>query len=170
MFAVVGGVVTLLAYRHNQKQRRLENSFRFLGLFKEMISDADRAAWIDLFHATSEPSGARNGYLVSMEKKVRQEVPLDSLFAEGPPDKGAVQRMMEFFEMIALEEDDHTINLRVLYYHIGHYMDTIREWILSFPDGNGLEFLKDNYPGFTGLYAGRRIKKHWRCRLHAVTE
>lgn len=169
LFAVVGGVITLLAYRQNQKQRRLENSFRFLGLFKEMISDADRTAWIELFHSTSDPAGAPIGFFVSMEDEAEQEISLDLLFAEGPPDQGAIQRMTEFFEMIALEDKDHTINLRVAYYHLGHYMDKIREWILSFPDGNGAKFLQENFPGFTNLYASHRIKKHWRCRLHAIT-
>lgn len=169
LFAVVGGVITILAYRHNQRQRRLENSFRFLAQFKETVSESDRSAWETLFDSTTDTAGAPYGFFITHIEGVRQQIPLSALFAEGSTDNGAIERMAEFFEMIALEDEERTINLRVIYYQLGHYMDTVHEWILSFPDENGRVFMNEHFPAYSAMYSKNRIKRDWKCRRLATT-
>jgi hypothetical protein len=113
ILAVVGGFVAIQTYLGNQKQRRLENSFRLVIMFRESLYEKDIEAWKNIFHATSEPAGAEKGYLVKVIDGKRLQRPLSDLFSEGSPDNGAVERMAEFFDLIGSEVLNETIEVRL---------------------------------------------------------
>lgn len=168
ILAVVGGFITLKTYLGNQKQRRLENSFRLISIFRESLREGDIQAWENIFHATSEPVGAESGSFVEFVDGKRQQRPLSDLFSEGAPDNGAVGRMAELFDLISSEALNETVELRVVYFQLGQLMDTTYSWLRTIdnPYGQG-SFLKEYYPYFAMLYKKRRIDKRWTKRTYA---
>jgi hypothetical protein len=129
ILAIVGGFVSVRTYLGSQKQRRLENSFRLVDMFRESLRPGDMEAWTDIFHGTSEPAGAEQGYLVTVVDGNRVIRPLSDLFSEGAPDNGAIQRMAELFELISSEAINETVDTRLIYFQLGQLMDTTYSWL-----------------------------------------
>lgn len=168
VLTVVGGLIALQTYLGNQKQRRLENSFRLVAMFRESLYEKDIEAWKNVFHATSEPAGAEKGYLVEVLDGKRLQRPLSYLFSEGSPDNGAVERMAEFFDLICGEVLNETIEVRLVYFQLGQLMDTTHSWLtlMDNPYGEGT-FLEEHYPHFDRLYKKRLIDRRWAKRTYA---
>lgn len=167
VLAVIGGCIAIWTYLGNQKQRRLENSFRLIVLFKESLREEDIEAWKNIFHAASEPAGAKKGYLVEVIDGKRVQRPLSDLFSEGPPDNGAVERMAEFFDLISSQALNETIEMRLVYFQLGQLMDTVHSWLTSIdnPFGKGT-FLEECYPHFDRLYKKMLINRKWARRTY----
>lgn len=167
VLAVVVGFIAIQTYLGNQKQRRLENSFRLVVMFRESLHERDIEAWKNIFHATSEPAGAKKGYLVEVIDGKRLQRPLSDLFSEGPPDSGAVERMAEFFDLISSEALNEAIEIRLVYFQLGQLMDTTHSWltIIDNPYGEGT-FLEEHYPHFDRLYKKKLINRRWAKRTY----
>lgn len=160
--AVVGGFVTIQTYLNAQKQRRLENSFRLLKLFNELLDTEDISAWKFIFHATSEPAGAKDGYMVVVIDNRFEQLPLSDLFSEGTPDNGAIERMAELFDLIAFEATKNTIEFRVVYFQLGQLMNSVHLWLTKIEAG----FMKENYPYFARLYEKKLIDERWATKTY----
>lgn len=172
ILAVAGGFTTIKTYLGNQKQRRLENSFRLITMFNESLHEGDLEAWIEMFHATSEPAGAEDGHFVySAVVGFSEQRPLSNLFSEGPPDNGAVERMAELFELISFEAINNTIEFRIVYFQLGQLMNTVYCWLTKIdnPHGQGT-FVEEHYPNFTRLYKKRLIDKRWATKTYTHIE
>ena len=166
--AIVGGSITIRSYLNTQKQRRLENSFRLLTLFNESLHEGDLKAWIEIFHATSEPAGAEDGFLIwSPIVGLREQRPLSDLFSEGPPDNGAIERMAELFDLISFEALNNTIEFRIIYFNLGQLMDSVHLWLTKIDSlyEKGI-FIEENYPNFARLYKKRLIDKKWATKTY----
>lgn len=163
-----GGVISLRTYLSNQKQRRLENSFRLISMFWESLHEKDMNFWEHIFHATSEPAGAKKGFLIDFTNGQRVERPLSDLFSEGPPDNGAIGRMAALFDIISDELLSGKLETRLIYFQLGQLMVTIYSWLLEidnpYKDGT---FLEKQYPSFDRLFKENLIKETWACRTYA---
>ncbi|WP_009634041.1 hypothetical protein [Synechocystis sp. PCC 7509] len=169
-FAVSGGCIVIWTYLGNRKQRRLENSFRLVVMFRESLHEKDIEAWKTIFHATSEPAGAKRGYLVEFVDGKRLQRPLSDLFSEGSPDNGAVERMAEFFELISREALNDTFELRLVYFQLGQLMDTIHLWLTTIDNHYGkVTFLEEHYPHFDRLYKKMLIDRKWSKKTYTHT-
>jgi len=168
ILTVVGGFVAVKTYLGNQKQRRLENSFRLISMFRESLHEGDIQAWEYIFHASSEPAGAESGNFVELVDSEPQQRTLSDLFSEGAPDNGAVRRMAELFDLFSSEALNETVELRVVYFQLGQFMDTTYSWLRTIdnPYGQGA-FLEEHYPYFAKLCRKRRIDKRWAKRTYA---
>ena len=165
--AVIGGFITIRTFISNQRQRRLENIFRLITVFKESLHEEDIQAWQNIFHACSEPAGAKEGFLVEYIDCQRLQRPLSALFSEGPPDNGAIERMAELFDLISSEAVKETIELRIVYFQLGQLMDTIHSWLRKIDNPYGKEsFLEKNYPYFDILYKKKLINRKWAKRTY----
>ena len=67
VFSIFGFTVAYRTYSNNQKQRRLENSFKLISLFKESLQEDDIERWKDILCSSSEPSGAKEGFFIMHE-------------------------------------------------------------------------------------------------------
>lgn len=166
--AVIGGFISIKTYMGNQKQRRLENSFRLISMFRESLHKGDMQAWEKIFHASSEPAGAESGNFVEIIDDEPQQLPFSALFSEGAPDNGAIGRIADLFDLISSEALNGTVELRVVYFQLGQLMDTTYSWLIPIdnPYGQGT-FLEEHYPSFTMLYKKHRINKRWTKRMYA---
>ncbi|MCD9483202.1 hypothetical protein GLP25_08365 [Photobacterium phosphoreum] len=138
----IGATVALVTYKSAQRQRKLENSLKLLELFHKNIEKSDIGNWKALFQSSSEPSGAKKGHFVS---SYHQQVPLTSLFSEGPEDHGATVRITEQIDLICYEVLKNNIELRIIYSNLGQLMDVIYRW---FGDE---AFFKEYYPYFNKI-------------------
>lgn len=127
-FAVIfiGSAIALRTYIVFQRQRKLDNSLKLIDLFFANLEENDIEEWKNIFHASSEPSGAKNGYFHS---KCGQQIPFDSLFSEGPEDNGAVDRIIQQIDLISLEILKGTVDARYVYSRIGQLMETTHKWL-----------------------------------------
>ena len=163
--AIVGGSITIRSYLNTQKQRRLENSFRLLTLFKESLHEEDLDAWMWIFRATSEPAGAKDGYMCLAGSS--EQRPLSDLFSEGPPDNGAIERMAELFDLISFEALNNTIEFRMVYFQLGQLMNTVYLWLGKIDSFHGENaFIEENYPNFARLYQKKSIDERWATKTY----
>lgn len=168
ILAAIAGLIAIRTYLGNQRQRRLENSFRLIVMFRESLHEGDIEAWKNIFHATSEPSGAEKGYLVEVVDGERFQRPLSDLFSEGSSDNGAVGRMAEIFDLIGNQALDETIDIRMIYFQLGQLMDTTHSWLSLIDNTHGKDtFLEEYYPHFNRLYKKRLIDREWAKKTYA---
>jgi hypothetical protein len=118
VLSIFGFTVAYRTYLNNQKQRRLENSFKLISLFKESLQKEDIEIWKWIFISSSEPSGVKEGFFRAghygdyfykcLEKRdedtdsqpfITKEFPFSDLFTEGSPDGGAIQRIAELLDL-----------------------------------------------------------------------
>lgn len=147
---VIGVTVGVITYRAGQRQRKLENSLKLLDLFRDNLEEFDIENWKKVFQASSEPSGAKKGFFFSADK---QQIPLSSLFSEGPDDHGSTVRITEQVDLVCSEILQDTIELRIVYSNIGQLMSVIHRWY-----GND-SFFKDNYPHFNKVMKKKELGK-----------
>ena len=168
ILAILVGSITIRTYLDTQKQRRLENSFRLLKLFNESLHEGDLEAWIEMFHATSEPTGVTDGYFVySPVVDSFEQRPLSDLFSEGTPDNGAIERMAELFELISFEALNNTIEFRIVYFKLGQLMDNVHLWLTKIDSLDGEDsFIKECYPNFANLYKKKVIDERWSTKTY----
>jgi hypothetical protein len=160
---VVGGTVALLTYARGQNQRRLENSFRMIQLFRDSIPTQDFEQWVKIFHAASEPAGAKPGHFVG---KDGSQTPFAALYVEGPPEDGAIDRISQVLDLVSEQALKRNIDLRLFYHEYGQLLDTIHAWLSADVGRDGKSLVEDLYPSFNRLYVKKKIKPNWKCRVY----
>jgi hypothetical protein len=146
----VGVTMGVVTYRAGQQQRKLENSLKLLELFNNNLEKSDISNWKKVFQASSEPSGSKKGYFYSSDK---QQIPLNSLFSEGPDDHGATIRITEQIDLVCYEILNGSIELRIIFSNLGQLMIVIDQWYKND------SFLKENYPHFNKVMKMKELRK-----------
>ncbi len=147
-FLVLGGVIALRTFVLNQRQRKLENSFRLTDLFAKSITSSDVKAWSAIRIASSEQAGAKTGFFIDDRK---QQVPFSSLFAPGLfSQERTIERLCELFDLVGYEFLRGTLEIRLFYFEYGEYIETVHYWA-SYVNGN-TDFIKKTYPSFHKMY------------------
>ena len=166
LFVLVGGMIALQTYVANQRQRRLENSLRLIDLFQKSIQSGDIEEWREIFLGSSEPTGVKHGHFLDSQN---QERPFADLFYEGAPDNGAIARIAEQFDLISHEVLNKTVNLRLIYFHLGQLMDTTYYWLQMIQNqSNSLPFISQHFPYFDKMYRKNQKKfKNWSRKTYA---
>lgn len=164
-FIVVGGTIGLFAYLQNIKQRRLENALKVIALFKESLQDGDMDAWQELFHASSEPAGAKPGHYVYGSS----QIPIANYFSEGSHDGGAISRMAESLEIVCYEVRKKTIDVRYVWFELGQLLHTMHSWLSTIERRNGK--LLDEYPNIKKVFHQYRTDfTKWPKRIYVYVE
>ena len=118
VLVVIGATIAWRTYVAGLRQQRLENSFKMLDMFESNLEDGDIEKWMEIFQGSYEGTGLPPGNFYFNGKKEH----FDYLFSEGPPDGGAVSRILDQLELICLEANSKTAELRIIYSHIGQIM------------------------------------------------
>jgi len=163
LLGMIAGSIALLTYSRGQNQRRLENSFRMIQLFRDSVPSEDFDQWVKMFHAASEPAGAQHGCFVLDDGA---QVPFAALYTEGPPDNGAIDRISQVLDLVAEQALKGTLDLRIFYHEYGQLMDTIHYWLSAEVGTDGKTLVHDLYPSFELLYIKKKISNEWRCRRY----
>lgn len=169
LFLLIGGTITIRTYVGNQRQRRLENSLRLIDLFQKSLQPGDIDEWRRIFLGSSEPTGVRHGHFLDSQN---QERPFADLFSEGASDNGAIERIAEQFDLIGYEVLNKTVNLRLIYFHLGQLMDTTYDWLQMIENpSNSSSFISEYFPYFDKMYRRNREKfKNWSRKTYAHIE
>ncbi len=148
---VIGGSIALRTFILNQRQRKLENSFRLIELFNRSLRDDDLSNWHKIFITSSELAGAKYGHFLDEKKNQR---PFADLFSEGNyHDQGAIERICELFNLVGYEYLRGTIDLRVIYFEFGQLLHTVHDWVSSIETGGQTSvFLSSRYPYFHQMF------------------
>lgn len=166
---IIGGFIAYQTYSGNQRQRRLENSLRLIDLFQTSLQPGDIEEWKKIFLASSELTGVKPGYFLDYQN---QERPLADLFSEGAPDKGAINRIAEQFDLISYEILKETVELRHIYFHLGQLMNVIYNWlqVIEHPANNS-SFIREEFPYFNKMYTKNKKKfNNWSQKTYINLE
>jgi hypothetical protein len=142
IFFVAGGTIAIRTYVLNQRQRKLENSFRLIELCKNSLSNEDLMSWHLIHVASSEQAGAKHGFFVEKE----EQIPFSELFTPNIIAQGAIERFCELFNLVCYEYLKGTVDIRLFYFEYGQYMNITYYWVSNV--NNNTEFVKSNYPYF----------------------
>lgn len=146
----IGVTVGVVTYRAGQRQRKLENSFKLLELSNNNLEKSDISNWKKVFQASSEPSGAKSGHFHSSNE---HQIPLNSLFSEGPDDHGATVRITEQIDLVCYEILNGSVELRIIFSNLGQLMIVIHRWYKND------SFFKESYPYFNQVMKMKAIDK-----------
>lgn len=169
LFVVIGGVLALVAYFQNLRQRRVENALKFMQLFRDGLQPDDMAHWQELFVATSEPCGAPIGqYMNTVAMAFR---PISDWFSEGSEDGHAISRMAQSLDVVCHQVVSGAADARTVYYELGQLLTTMNSWLCSVP-GNAIETsLSDSFPSIQQFFREYHKEiKSWPCRVYAYVE
>jgi hypothetical protein len=148
VFLVVGGGIAIRTFILNQRQRKLENSFRLIELCNKSLSSEDLLSWHLIHVASSESSGAKKGFFVD-EKKT--QVPFSQLFLSKEfIARDSIERFCELFNLVGYEYLKGTVDIRLFYFEYGQYLKITHYWISSVDDDS--RFFKSRYPYFYKMF------------------
>ncbi|MBX7148734.1 hypothetical protein K1X76_06570 [bacterium] len=168
---IIGAIIAYKTYVTAQGQRKLENSLKLIDLFYSSLKKEDIEEWKKIFQGSSESSGASHGHFMHAEGMDIHELPFSSLFAEGPIDQGATDRMAQILNLIASEILDGKCDQKIIYYELGQFINSISNWLEVIPDEFNLNFLEKN---FSYLYKINKrfhgYNMQWPRRTHVYSE
>lgn len=171
-FIVTGGYIALKTYLGNNKQRKIDNSFKIIAFFKESIEREDISRWIDVFIHSSEPYGAIPGHYVDFINEQKTPIPFSELFDQSTViEQGAIRRISEQFNLIAYEALYGNIELRLVYFEFGQIMDTVYDWLSTIEASynSEKEFIEEYYPYFNRMYIKyRKYFEKWDCKTYII--
>jgi hypothetical protein len=167
--ATGAGIISYITYWSAQRQRRLENSFRMIKLFNDSIEGDDIARWEKVFHGAFEAAEINtvSFYLLSDEEEAI-EYNFSDLFTEGPPDDGAIARMVQVFDLIGHAALNKSIDAKVVYFQLGQIMESTHLWLSTIEDeGDNKSFLQANFPAFDTMMRKYSFsRKKWPMRMY----
>lgn len=153
---IVGGITATRTFIISQRQRKLENSFRLIALFKKTITKKDMNNWINIFISTSELSGAKHGYF----NFNNEQIPIEYLFSEGNIYDGqSISRIADYFELVGVQYAKGTIDINLIYYEFGQIINSIHDWLSTFRGCDEKIFIEGTYPLFSKMV--RKNKKNF---------
>ena len=168
-FLLVGGILGLVAFFQNMRQRKIENALKMIKWFYDSISPEDITNWKNLFHSASEPSGAKRGFYVT---EGLEQSSLSDYFSEGSPDNGALGGMSDCLEVICHEILVGSIDAKFVWFELGQFLKTIHLWIGSIEGRtkNG-SLLDESFPSLNKVFRKyNNLFEKWPCRTHAYVE
>ena len=168
-FVVIGGMVALIAYFQNLKQRKLENSLKLIALFRDSLRPNDISHWINLFRSSSELAGCKHGQYLNENGEYSS---ISDYFSEGSNDDNAISRIAQNLEIICHEVSIGTADIRIVFYELGQLLDTMHDWLSGIEAGEKyLTLLAESFPSINHI-----CKKHkkdfakWPSRVYAHIE
>lgn len=166
IFLLIGGIVGLVAFFQNIRQRKIENSLKMIKWFQDSIKEDDISSWENLFRASSEPAGAKYGFYVSEGSQNS----LSDYFSEGSPDSGSIGRISDCLEVICHEMIVGTVDARFVWFELGQLIRTIHQWLGSIEMTEG-SLLESAYPSLNRAFKkNRKNFKKWPSRTYAYVE
>lgn len=126
--AIIGIVVAYHELKSNTNQRRTDNSFKYIDMFHENISELQIQKWEMVFQGSYDrgsKTGFSNGHRI---------IEYSELFSEGPFDHGAVDKMCEIFDLIAEAIENRQVEFRLVYFELGQYMEHNYKWLMTFEE------------------------------------
>ena len=167
ILAGVGSCIALFTYTKNLHQRRVENSLKFIELFREGLAKNDMDEWKDLFISSSELNGAKPGYFIDEKNRTR---PISDYFSEGAP-TDAIARMAEALDVICHQINTDAADAQTVYYELGQLLTTMYDWLNGGPISTSQKSLLDSFPSLKSFFNHHSPRtKGWPCRIYMFIE
>lgn len=167
VFTVGGGILAFVVFSQNIRQRRVENSLRFIENFRRSLEAEDISHWKNLFYLAGEPGGAPPGYYASGDGPY---LPISDYFSEGSPDGYAVSRMAESLNVMCHQVLTERADARTVYYELGQILNSMHSWLGAIPMPPGKTLL-DSFPNIRDYFERYESKiRSWPSRVFTYVE
>ena len=169
VFIVVGGVIAILAFVQNLRQRRVENSLKFIALFRDGLRPGELDRWHELFVSASELAGARHG---QYKKEWEHFASIGEYFSDGAPDGHSIARMATALDVVCHQVLSKVADSRTVYYELGQLLESMHDWLsgIANVDG-GKSLLEESFPNIREFFIKYKPSKHrWPSRVYAFIE
>nr|WP_315223965.1 hypothetical protein [uncultured Albidiferax sp.] len=169
IFVVLGGVLALVAFFQNLRQRRVENALKFISLFRDGLQPDDLKHWHELFVSSSELAGAKHG---QYKKEWEQFAPIAEYFKEGAPDGHAIARMATALDVVCHQVVSKVADPLTVYYELGQLLESMHDWLCAIPGVEGKKtLLESSYPSIARFFANYKPRPNgWPSRVYAFIE
>lgn len=164
LFIVIGGIIGLIAFRQNMKQRRLENAIKMVTSFRESLGPEGLSPWYALMKKTTGSLRLSPGYYVDNNGNHKH---IRDYFYENSPDNRAIQKIAENLEIICFEMLQNNIDIKYIWFELGQILDSVHYWTSNTHESeNPLEtnnfatILKSRFPNLEQIFQkhGRNFK------------
>lgn len=169
LIIAIGGLIGIIAFAQNSRQRKIDNSFKLISWIKENWQKDEIDSWKNLVQATYEGTGSKPGQYVSEEGDISS---LGDYFCEGSPDDGAFSRTAELCDIICYELLQGTLEERLVWFEFGQILHSTHRWIGGIePDTSKISFLEQSYPSLARYFKKRKpFDRKWPSRVLIYAE
>lgn len=168
IFVVVGGILALIAYFQNLKQRRVENALKFIALFRDGLREGDLGHWEALFRKTTELAGAKQGKYINDDGTASS---LADYFREGAPDAYAIARLARALDVVCHQVVSKIADAKTVYYELGQLLDTMQDWLSGVKGIESGSSLLDTHPSLKSFFEQYEpMRNQWPSRVYAYIE
>lgn len=168
IFVVVGGILALIAYFQNLKQRRVENALKFIALFRDGLREGDLGHWEVLFRKATELAGAKHGQYIKDDGTASS---LADYFREGAPDAHAIARLARALDVVCHQVLSKTADAKTVYYELGQLLDTMQDWLSGVKGIKPGTSLLGTYPSLKLFFEQNEpVRNQWPSRVYAFIE
>ena len=129
-----GGLfVSVAALMENTRQRKIENTFKWLNLIKATITNEHLKTFKRLYRANSPIIGAKSNFIFDDGKNEL----VDYMFSEGGCGIGHIQEIIEIFNLVCEILIKNDLVDRVFLFEYGQLMLTCHRWTLFLESDEG---------------------------------
>lgn len=164
-----GGVIGLLAYLQNLRQRRVENALRFIQLFRDGLRPGDLDVWTDLMRRSSESAGAKRGEYAHNDGTNHS---IGDYFSEGAGDDYAISRMAQALDLVCHQVMSRAADAQTVFYELGQLLRLMNTWLSAVPcAGSKDSLLHVAFPSIEAFFAKfGDPSRTWPTRVYAYLE
>lgn len=165
----VGGLVGIIVFIQNSRQRKIENSFKLISWIKENWQNDEIDSWKNLVQATYEGTGSEPGQYATENGNISS---LGDYFCEGSPDNGAFSRTVELCDIVCFELLQGTLEERLVWFEFGQVLHSTHRWVEGIePDMSGDLFIERSYPSLVRYFKKRKpFDRSWPSRVLIYAE
>lgn len=172
--AIVGAFITIRTFRNNNKQRKLDNTFKTLDYLRKHIGQEQVERFIVLFQA--------NNPIISKENEFKlpdgQIQYIKDMFTEGGCGNGEIYNMIQVFDLIAKSLNKNLLHTELIWYEYGQMISKCYEWTKQLEEINKKQssaistidkkFMKDYKPFY--YYLNRFMRKNSELMIELPTK
>jgi len=124
LLSIIGAGLTIKTFIGNNRQRKLDNTFKTLDFLRKHISQKQIDTFIYLFHANNPLGVAENEFRL---KDGRIDY-VETMFSEGGCGNGDIHNMIEVFNLVSKSLSKGLLEDELIWYEYGQIMLTCYKW------------------------------------------
>ncbi|HAO07230.1 MAG TPA: hypothetical protein DCQ50_09610 [Chryseobacterium sp.] len=156
LIGTIGAIITLKSFVANNRQRRIENTYKTIEYLRKHISAEQINTFIELYQANN-PLGVPGN---EFHLKNGEIDTIENMFSEGGCGNGNIHNMIEVFNLISKSLIKHDLEEELIWYEYGQLMLTCYKWTyyLEINKTKGVDLSKreemndKEYKAFLGMW------------------
>ena len=122
--AIIGAIITIRSFRNNNKQRKLDNTFKTLDYLRKHIGKEQIDKFIILYQANNPITSGKDEFKLP-DGQIQH---VKDMFSDGGCGNDEIYNMIQVYDLIAKSLNNNLLQTDLIWYEYGQMMSKCYEW------------------------------------------